>query len=101
MVAGQRLGAGAVNLPGYAAPAFLEVSPAIILRVSEVVAVLDASAIDAPATRECLGYLRRQGLVEDLCLGATIRSAVICARRAFLCPLSAATLRRRLGTMTQ
>ncbi len=85
-----------MNFPVYTLPAFLEISPTVILRVSDVVAILDFSAVSAAATRECLGYLRRRGLVEDLCLGAGARSAVLCGRRAFLCPLSATTLRKRL-----
>lgn len=88
-----------MNLPGYSTPVFLEVSPSVILRVPDVVAILDVTAVRAPATREYLGYLRRRGLLEDLCFGARTRSAVLCVRRAFLCPLSADTLRKRLALM--
>lgn|GEM_PF-3698185 len=78
------------------AAGFLLVGADVVVRSTEIVAVLDQPALDAAATREFLGFCRRKGQVEDLSGGAPIKSGVLCARRVLLSPFSAATLRRRL-----
>ena len=79
-----------------AGPNFLLVSSDLVVRTSEIVAILDQPALAAAATREFLGFCRRRGRVEDLCAGSPTRSAILCGQRVLLSPLAASTLRRRL-----
>lgn len=75
---------------------FLEIGTDTVVRMSEIVAVVDSQVLAAAPTREFLGFSRRKGDTVDLTGGAPIKSAVICRRRVFLSPFSSATLRRRI-----
>ncbi len=77
-------------------PSFLLVGSDVVVRTTEIIAVLDQPTLDASSTREFLGFSRRKGQVEDLARGDTIKSGVLCASRVLLSPFSATTLRRRL-----
>ncbi len=79
------------------ARAFLLVGGDVVVRMSEVVAILDQQTCEAAATREFLGFLRRKGQVIDLSAGGVSKSAVVCRRRVFLSPFSSPTLRRRIA----
>lgn len=78
------------------AGAFLLVGSDVVVRLSEVIAILDQHTCEASATREFLGFLRRKGQLVDLSAGGPTKSAVVCRRRVFLSPFSSPTLRRRL-----
>jgi hypothetical protein len=77
-------------------PVFLLVGGDVLVRTSDLVAILDQGALAAAPTREFLGFARRRGLVEDVAAGAPVKSAVVCRERVFLSPYASATLRRRL-----
>lgn len=79
-----------------AARGFLEIGADTVIRLSEVVAVVDRQVLVAAPTREFLGFARRKGHTIDLTDGQGIKSAVICEKRVFLSPFSSATLRRRI-----
>ena len=79
------------------ARAFLLVGGDVVVRMSEVVAILDQHTCEAAATREFLGFLRRKGQLLDLSGGGVTKSAVVCRRRVFLSPFSSPTLRRRIA----
>ncbi len=68
----------------------------MLVRTSDIVAILDQPALAAAPTREFLGFARGRGQVEDLSAGAPLKSAVVCRDRTLLSPFSSATLRRRL-----
>lgn len=89
---------GETILPEWKAPAviFLLVGGDVVVRSSEIVAVLDQNVLQAAPTREFIGFCRRKGQVEDLSGDGPAKSAVICQRRVLLSPFSGATLRRRL-----
>ena len=88
------------DTPRSSAPGFLLVGSDVLVRSTDVVAVLAQPALEAAATREFLGFCRRKGQVEDLSGGAPVKSGVLCPKRILLSPFSAATLRRRLlGTV--
>lgn len=78
------------------APGFLLVGSDVLVRNTDIVAVLDQPTLEAAATREFVGFCRRKGQVEDVCGGSPVKSGVLCERRILLSPFSAATLRRRL-----
>jgi hypothetical protein len=78
------------------ADVLLLVGGEVLVRTSEIVAILDQPALTAAPTREFVGFARGRGLVEDLTAGAPVKSAVVCRARVFLSPFSSATLRRRL-----
>ncbi len=80
-----------------ASAAFLAVSPNVVVRLTEVVAIVDHQAMAAAATREFLGFSRRRGQSIDVSAGQPAKSAVICRERVFLSPFSSATLRRRMA----
>ena len=75
---------------------FLEVGADTVIRLSEVVAVVDRQVLASAATREFLGFCRRKGQTIDLTEAQEIKSAVICRQRVFLSRFSSATLRRRI-----
>lgn len=75
---------------------FLEVGADTVIRLSEVIAVVDRQVMTAAPTREFLGFCRRKGETVDLTAGEDVKSAVICRQRVFLSPFSSATLRRRM-----
>lgn len=79
---------------------FLEVGADTVIRLSEVIAVVDRQVLAAAPTREFLGFCRRKGQTIDLAGGEDAKSAVICRRRVFLSPFSSATLRRRIQNGT-
>ena len=68
-----------------------------MVRLTEIVAILDQRACEAAPTREHIASCRRRGSAQDLTGGHPAKSAVLCARRLFLSPFSAATLRRRIA----
>lgn len=76
---------------------FLLVGSDVVVRMSEVVAILDQHTCEAAATREFLGFLRRKGDLTDLSAGGPAKSAVVCRHRVFLSPFSSPTLRRRIS----
>lgn len=78
-------------------PVFVLVGAEVVIRTTEIVAVLDQETVRAAATREFLGFCRRKGLVEDLTGGSAAKAVVVCRRRVLLSPFSEATLRRRLS----
>jgi hypothetical protein len=76
---------------------FLHVGSDVVVRMRDVVAILDQRAVDAgAATREFLGFMRAQGRVEDVGEGA-VKAVVVCTDRVILSPISAGTLKRRVG----
>lgn len=79
---------------------FLEVGADTVIRLSEVIAVVDRQVLAAAPTREFLGFCRRKGQTVDVTGGDEVKSAVICRRRVFLSPFSSATLRRRIQNGT-
>lgn len=73
----------------------------MVVRVGELVAILDRRSADsAAATREFLGFLGDQGRVQDASQGDA-KSIVVCSERVVLSPISAGTLRRRVGVMDE
>lgn len=91
-----RLRAGSSRRRGsQPAAVFLAVGSDVLLRTSELVAILGRRALEAAPTREFLGFARRRGVLEDLSAGEPVKAAVVCRRRVFLTPLSSGTLRRR------
>ncbi len=80
-----------------ASPAFLPVGADVVVRLKDVIAILDQEACAAAATREFLGLARRRGQTFDLTVGAAMKTAVITTDRVLLSPCSSATLRRRLS----
>ena len=80
---------------------FLLVGGDVVVRSSEIVAVLDQQTLEAAPTREFIGFCRRKGQVEDLSAGAPVKAAVVCRRRVLLSPFSGPTLRRRLLASTR
>jgi hypothetical protein len=79
---------------------FLHVGGDVVVRMGEVVAILDQRAAEASATRELLGFRRSQGRVVHVA-GGQPKSLVICTERIFLSPISAGTLRRRVGLLDE
>lgn len=78
---------------------FLHVGGDVVVRLGEVVAILDRRSADSSAaTREFLGFMRAQGRVEDFSEGE-VKSFVICVGRIVMSPISAGTLRRRVGVL--
>jgi hypothetical protein len=77
--------------------AFLLVGADVVVRLGEVVAILEQRACEAAPTREFLGFCRRKGQTVDLSGGEPVKSAVVCRHRVFLSPFSSATLRRRIA----
>jgi len=78
------------------APSFLLAGRDVLVRLSEVVVIVDQQACAAAATREFLGHIRRKGALAELTVGEPLKSAVVCRNRVLLSPFSTATLRRRL-----
>jgi len=75
---------------------FLLVGSDVVVRTTDIVAVLDQPALEAASTREFIGFCRRKGQVEDVTAGGPVKAAVVCRRRVLLSPFSGPTLRRRL-----
>jgi len=74
---------------------FLLIGGDVVVRLNDVVAILDQHACEAAPTREFLGFCRRRGQAMDLTGGEPLKAAVICRERVFLSAFSSATLRRR------
>jgi regulator of extracellular matrix RemA (YlzA/DUF370 family) len=89
-------GTATVRHPSSAPPPFVMVSRDVLVATAEVVAVVDARALESAPTREFVGFARRRGQVEDLSEGERVKSLVVCRRRVLLSPLASSTLRRRL-----
>jgi hypothetical protein len=78
---------------------FLHVGGDLVVRVGELVAILDRRSADtSAATREFVGFMGTQGRVEDVSQGE-VKSIVVCSERVVLSPISAGTLRRRVGVL--
>lgn len=85
--------------PGFRSPrslSFVLVGGDQLVRLSDVVAILDQRACEAAPTREFIGFCRRRGAAVDLTNGESSKSTIVCRRRVFLSPFSSGTLRRRI-----
>lgn len=77
----------------------LHVGGDVVINLHELVLILDARAVQA--SRESAAYVQRlqaAGLVEAVAPGEA-KSYVICRGKVFVSPISAATLRRRAGSL--
>lgn len=80
---------------------FLHVGDDVVVRIRELVAILDRRSADtSAATREFLDFMGAQGRVEDVSQGEA-KSIVICGDHVVLSPISAGTLRRRAGLVDE
>jgi hypothetical protein len=78
---------------------FLHVGGDVVVRIGDLVAILDRRSADASgATREFVGFMGAQGRVEDVSQGEA-KAIVVCTDRVVLSPISAGTLRRRVGVL--
>jgi hypothetical protein len=89
---------------------FLHAGGDVLVRTTEVVAIMDRQAIDEPGpTRELLDFMRGQGRVEDVA-GGEVKSVIICSPRrrrrrtrspgrVVLSPISVGTLHHRAGVL--
>lgn len=69
----------------------------VIVPVADVVVILEADGTgDMSATRDYLSSMHASGKLENLSNGEP-KSVVICNDAVYVSPISAATLRRRVG----
>jgi hypothetical protein len=89
---------------------FVHAGGDVVVRMTDVVAIIDRRAVDEPGpTRELLEFMRSQGRVEDAAAGE-VKSVIVCSprrrrRRArtpgriVLSPISVGTLHHRVGVL--
>ncbi|MBE3590942.1 MAG: DUF370 domain-containing protein [Firmicutes bacterium] len=78
---------------------YLHVGGDVIIRASDIVAILERNTVvTGAATREFLGFMRARGKVEDLSNGDA-KTVVVCRDRVLLSPISASTLKKRIGDL--
>lgn len=89
---------------------FVHAGGDVVVRMTELVAIIDRRAVDDPGpTREMLEFLRSQGRVEDVAAGE-VKSVIVCSRRRrrrrargaariVLSPISVGTLHHRVGVL--
>ncbi len=77
----------------------LHIGGDVVINLNDLVLILDARAL--AASRDSATYIQRAqaaGRVEVVALGEP-KSYVICKGKVFVSPISAATLRRRAGSL--
>lgn len=75
----------------------LHVGGDVIVPITDVVLILEADAMgENSATRDYIAGMEANGRVDNLS-GAEPKSVVICVETVYISPVSASTLRRRVG----
>lgn len=78
---------------------FLHIGGDVIVRLRELVALVDARAADkSPDTKDFLHSWRSLGRTEAVA-GGPVKTYIVCVNRVYLSPISVATLRRRIGLL--
>ena len=73
---------------------FLHLGGDVIVRVKDVVAIIDLETADAPASKEYLQIAKDEGFLVDVSEGSP-KSFVTTDQKVYLSPISSVTLKKR------